>query len=140
VIFGIGALLRFRTALDNPKLTGKAIMVVVIGLACGMGSWLMAVFVTVFSWFLIFWLDSHVACQMRIRLDDEVDIKQAFTMIQSELATRRCRVQSHQIYKGKRQIVLLMHMPSDLDLKQLEFDLRAKLPNPDEVRFQVTVV
>ena len=39
VIFGIGALLRFRTLLDNPKLTGKAIMVVVVGLACGMGSW-----------------------------------------------------------------------------------------------------
>src|SRR5438067_3386367 len=39
VIFGIGALLRFRTLLDNPKLTGKAITVVVVGLACGMGSW-----------------------------------------------------------------------------------------------------
>ena len=50
VIFGIGALLRFRTALDNPKLTGKAITVVVVGLACGMGSWAMAVFVTAFSW------------------------------------------------------------------------------------------
>src|SRR5436309_13290242 len=33
VIFGIGALLRFRTVLDKPKLTGKAIMVVVVGLA-----------------------------------------------------------------------------------------------------------
>src|SRR5437867_361363 len=43
VIFGIGALLRFRTLLDNPKLTGKAITVVVVGLACGMGSWAMAV-------------------------------------------------------------------------------------------------
>ena len=36
VIFGIGALLRFRTVLDNPKLVGKAITVVVVGLACGM--------------------------------------------------------------------------------------------------------
>ncbi len=50
VIFGIGALLRFRTLLDNPKLTGKAITVVVVGLACGMGSWAMAVFVTAFTW------------------------------------------------------------------------------------------
>src|SRR6266568_2009109 len=49
VIFGIGALLRFRTLLDNPKLTGKAITVVVVGLACGMGSWAMAVFVTAFT-------------------------------------------------------------------------------------------
>src|SRR6266478_2545487 len=53
VIFGIGALLRFRTLLDNPKLTGKAIMVVVVGLACGMGSWAMAVFVTAFAWVLV---------------------------------------------------------------------------------------
>jgi len=37
VIFGIGALMRFRTLLDDPKLTVKAITVVVIGLACGMG-------------------------------------------------------------------------------------------------------
>jgi len=63
VIFGIGALLRFRTVLDNPKLTGKAIMVVVVGLACGMGSWAMAVFVTAFSWLLMFWLDSHSSCR-----------------------------------------------------------------------------
>ena len=41
VIFGIGALLRFRTVLDNPKLTVKAIIVVIVGLACGMGSWVM---------------------------------------------------------------------------------------------------
>src|SRR5215470_7904234 len=45
VIFGIGALLRFRTLLDNPKLTGKAIMVVVLGLACGMASCALRVFV-----------------------------------------------------------------------------------------------
>src|SRR5438034_6426681 len=70
VIFGIGALLRFRTLLDNPKLTGKAIMIVVVGLACGMGSWAMAVFVTAFSWLLVFWLDSHASCRIRIRLDD----------------------------------------------------------------------
>jgi hypothetical protein len=70
VIFGIGALLRFRTLLDNPKLTGKAMMVVVVGLACGMGSWAMAVFVTGFSWLLIFWLDSHSSCRVRIRLDE----------------------------------------------------------------------
>src|SRR5881409_636192 len=75
VIFGIGALLRFRTLLDNPKLTGKAIMVVVVGLAYGMGSWAMAVFVTAFSWLLLFWLDSHSSCRVRIRLDDGEDPK-----------------------------------------------------------------
>src|SRR5213078_16077 len=75
VIFGIGALLRFRTLLGNPKLTGKAIMIVVVGLACGMGSWAMAVFVTGFSWLLMFWLDSHSSCEVRIRLNNGADAK-----------------------------------------------------------------
>jgi len=52
VIFGIGSLVRFRTVLDNPKLTGKAIMVIVIGLACGMNQWAMAAFVTAVTWVL----------------------------------------------------------------------------------------
>src|SRR6476660_3531110 len=81
VIFGIGALLRFRTVLDNPKLTGKAIMVVVVGLACGMGSWTMAVFVTGFSWLLMFWLDSHSSCRVRIRLDQAEDPRPVFDAV-----------------------------------------------------------
>src|SRR5215470_17607371 len=85
VIFGIGALLRFRTLLDNPKLTGKAIMIVVVGLACGMGSWAMAVFVTAFSWLLMFWLDSHSSCEVRIRLDETEDPKPVFDAVQSLL-------------------------------------------------------
>src|SRR3954447_4211127 len=78
VIFGIGALLRFRTALDNPKLTGKAVMVVIIGLACGMGSWVMAVFVTAFTWVLVYHLDSHEGCRFRVRLDDPANAESLF--------------------------------------------------------------
>jgi len=140
VIFGIGALLRFRTVMDNPKLTGKAITVVVIGLACGMGSWTMAVFVTAFSWILIYWLDSHIACRIRIRLADEVDPKLVFGSVQSLLVARRCRLQNSAIYKRKRQMEFLLHIPADLDLRQLELDLRAKLPKPDDARINIEVV
>jgi hypothetical protein len=140
VIFGIGALLRFRTVLDNPKLTGKAITVVVIGLACGMGSWTMAVFVTLFSWVLIFWLDSHIACRIRIRLDEEVDPEQMFGAVQSLLASRGCSLQSSALYKGKRQLVYLLHIPAELDLRQLEIDVRAMLPKADDARIDIEVV
>src|SRR5262249_4893974 len=101
VIFGIGALLRFRTLLDNPKLTGKAIMVVVVGLACGMGSWAMAVFVTAFSWLLMFWLDSHSSCEVRIRLDDTEDPRPVFDAVQSLLISHKCKLQSSSLYEDK---------------------------------------
>jgi hypothetical protein len=140
VIFGIGALLRFRTALDNPKLTGKAIMVVVVGLACGMGSWTMAVFVTAFTWALVFWLDSHVGCRLRIRLDDEADAGLVYGAVQSLLVSRQCRLQSSELNEAKKQMVFLMLIPSALDPKRLEAEVREKLPRPEDARIDIRAV
>src|SRR6058998_3428133 len=140
VIFGIGALLRFRTLLDNPKLTGKAITVVVVGLACGMGSWAMAVFVTVFTWLLVFWLDSHSSCRVRIRLDDNVDPNPIFGMMQSLLVSHHCRLQSSALYEDKGQMVFLLYIPAKIDPRKLEAEVRAKLRKSDVSKIDVDVV
>lgn len=129
---------------DNPKLTGKAITVVVIGLACGMGSWVMAIFVTVFSWLLIFWLDSVTACEFRIRLANEADPKRTpavlFSNVQSFLVSRSCRVQGSPLYKGKKQVTFQLHIPAGLDLRQLELDVRAMLPEGDDARIDIDAI
>jgi hypothetical protein len=140
VIFGIGALLRFRTLLDNPKLTGKAIMVVVVGLACGMGSWAMAAFVTAFSWVLVYWLDSHSSCRVRIRLDDTEDPKPVFGMVQSLLVSHKCRLQSSALYEDKGQMVFLLYIPSGVDPRQLETEVREKLRKNRVSKISVDVV
>src|SRR5215211_223969 len=140
VIFGIGALLRFRTVLDNPKLTGKAIMVVVVGLACGMGSWAMAVFVTAFSWLLMFWLDSHTSCRVRIRLDDTEDPKPVFDAVQSLLVSHKCRVQSSSLYEDKGQMIFLLYLPTGVDPTRLEHEVRAKLRKNKVSKIAVDVV
>ena len=140
VIFGIGALLRFRTVLDNPKLTGKAIMVVVVGLACGMGSWAMAVFVTAFSWILVYWLDSHSSCRVRIRLDDTEDPKPVFGMVQSLLVSHKCRLQSSSLYEDKGQMVFLLYIPSGVDPRQLEAEVRSSLKKHNVSKIDVDVV
>jgi len=140
VIFGIGALLRFRTVLDNPKLTGKAIMVVVVGLACGMGSWAMAVFVTAFSWLLIYWLDSHASCRIRIRLSEDVDPQPVFGMVQSLLVSHRCRLQSSALYEDKGQMVFLLYIPAGVDPKKLEAEVRAKLGKSATSKISIDVM
>jgi hypothetical protein len=140
VIFGIGALLRFRTVLDNPKLTGKAITVVVVGLACGMGSWAMAVFVTAFSWGLLFWLDSHSSCRVRIRLDDGEDPKPVFGTVQSLLVSHKCRLQSSALYEDKGQMIFLLYIPSGIDPRQLEAEVRASLKKHNVSKINVDVV
>jgi hypothetical protein len=140
VIFGIGALLRFRTVLDNPKLTGKAIMVVVVGLACGMGAWAMAIFVTAFSWVLVYWLDSHASCRVRIRLDDDVDPKPIFGTVQSLLVSHRCKLQGSALYEDKGQMVFLLYIPAGIDPRKLEAEVRAKLRKADIAKIDIDVV
>jgi hypothetical protein len=140
VIFGIGALLRFRTLLDNPKLTGKAIMVVVVGLACGMGSWAMAVFVTAFSWLLMFWLDSHSSCEVRIRLDQTEDPRPVFDAVQSLLISHKCKLQSSSLYEDKGRMVFLLYLPIGVDPTRLEHEVRAKLRKNNVSKIAVDVV
>jgi hypothetical protein len=140
VIFGIGALLRFRTLLDNPKLTGKAIMVVVVGLACGMGSWAMAVFVTAFSWLLMYWLDSHSSCEVRIRLDQAEDPRPVFDAVQSLLISHKCKLQSSSLYEDKGRMVFLLYLPNGVDPTRLEHEVRSKLRKNQVSKITVDVV
>ena len=140
VIFGIGALLRFRTLLDNPKLTGKAIMVVVVGLACGMGSWAMAVFVTAFSWLLMFWLDSHSSCEVRVRLDETEDPRPVFDAVQSLLVSHKCKLQSSSLFEDKGRMEFLLYLPYGVDPTRLEHEVRSKLRKNNVSKISVDVV
>lgn len=133
VIFGIGALVRFRTVLDNPKLTGKAIMVIVIGLACGMNQWAMAAFVTAVTWLLIYWLDRHVSSRLKVRITGKQDIRVVYGDVQDFLRKHQCRVKAANIYETKRSMVFVSHVPADLDPVEFELNLRAKIGNDCEI-------
>ena len=140
VIFGIGALLRFRTVLDNPKLTGKAIMVVVVGLACGMGSWAMAVFVTGFSWVSSTGLIRTRVAGSESGSHDTEDPKPVFGTVQSLLVSHKCRLQSSALYEDKGQMVFLLYIPSGIDPRQLEAEVRSSLKKHHVSKITVDVV
>jgi uncharacterized membrane protein YhiD involved in acid resistance len=115
-------------------------MVVVIGLACGMGSWVMAVFVTAFTWLLVFWLESHVGCRLKVRLDADVDPQPVYGALQAFLVSRHCRLQSSELNEEKRQMTFLMLIPSALDPRLLEADVRSKLPQSEDARISIEAV
>jgi hypothetical protein len=84
-------------------------------------------------------LDSHIACQIEIRLAKEVNPKPVFDRVRALLVTHRCRLKSSALYEGKRRLVFLLHIPADLDLRQLELDVRAKLPASDDAQIKIEV-
>jgi hypothetical protein len=133
VIFGIGGLIRFRTVLDNPKLTGKAILVVVIGLACGLGEFAMAVFITIFAWLLVFWLDSSVGCRIRLKMTAAHNSKDVMLALLDLMRRHKVRVTAANDYEHKRQIVVLGKMPTQLDPIQFAATMRQRLPRGDDL-------
>jgi len=74
---------------------------------------------------------------MRIRLDDEVDAEPVFGAVHALLVSRQIRLQSSELNDAKKQMVFLMLVPSALDPKQLEAEVRSKLPNPEDARIDI---
>jgi hypothetical protein len=132
VIFGIGSLVRFRTALDDPKLTGKAIMVVVIGLACGMDQWALGGFVTLAAWILIYWLESHASVRLKIRVGGKQDARAVYGDVTEFLHKNRCRVKAANLCESKRSMVFVAQVPAELPASEMETVLRAKLAKAGE--------
>jgi len=137
VVFGIGGLIRFRTVLDNPKVTGKAIMVVVIGLACGLGQLAMGVFFTVFAWLLIFWLDSNVGFRLRLKLTSRCDPKSALLTVLDLVRRSGGRVSSTQEYEHKRQVVVIGKIPSGVDPVRFKAALLQKIAQGDDIEIDL---
>ena len=67
VIFGLGALFRFRTVMRSPQLTGQVILATLVGLACGLDMPYIAVIATVFDAGLTFLLQAHMTYLVDIR-------------------------------------------------------------------------
>ncbi len=133
VVFGIGGLIRFRTILDNPKITGKAIMVVVIGLACGLGEFAMGVFFTAFAWLLMFWLDSNVGFRVRLKLTARCDSKATLLALLDMIRRAGGRTASADDYQHKRQIVVTGRIPSSVDPVKFKASMANKLPMGDDI-------
>ena len=132
VIFGIGSLVRFRTALDDPKLTGKAIMVVVIGLACGMDQWALGGFVTLAAWVLIYWLESHASVRLKVAVSKKQDVRAVYGDVQEFLRNNRCRVKAANLYESKRSMVFVAQVPAELNASEMDAVLHARLAKAGE--------
>ena len=126
VIFGIGSLVRFRTALDDPKLTGKAIMVVVIGLACGMDQWALGGLVTLAAWILIYWLESHASVRLKIRVGGKQDARAVYGDVTEFLRKNRCRVKAASLCESKRSMVFVAQVPAELPASEMETVLQSQ--------------
>ena len=138
VIFGIGGLIRFRTVIGNPHATGRAILVVVVGLACGITQYLTAVLIAAAAWTVIWWLHAHRTAKVKVRLPLGADRQRAQLVAADALRRMRCKVQSQKEGQSGRTFSFVAQIPSAIDDDLLTKSLEATL-GPEVGRIEVEV-
>ncbi len=127
VIFGIGSLIRFRTVIGNPHMTGRAILVVVIGLACGLSQFVLAIVIAAAAWVVIWWLHARRAARIKVRLPVGADPARAQLIAADTLRRWKCRVQSQQASASGKSLTFIAQVPSALTDETLAHELESNL-------------
>ncbi|MCP5055991.1 MAG: hypothetical protein GY937_04605 [bacterium] len=92
VIFGIGGLMRFRSVVGGPDDTARTILAVVVGLACGLKFFPLAILATAFYWVGIWFGRSKVAYRLEVRRIPEERGREAAAAWKRALEASGCSV------------------------------------------------
>ena len=136
VVFGIGGIFRFRTRAGPPKQIGPTIEVVVVGLACGMMVFPLAIVLTALAWTLPFWFESRYAVSLQVKSLEGGGTAAAAARYGGVLERRGGNIVSVRMQRtGEFSIVA--KVPSDVNAAELEAELR-ELPTEGirEVRWE----
>ena len=123
VVFGIGALFRFRSGIGGPPLTSRAILVVMVGLACGLSQYVAALVIATASWILIWWLQARRGGEIKVRIPIGADRRKAEVVASLELANIGCRVRSLRAGASGRSFTMVLSIPAAIE----ELDIARRL-------------
>lgn len=127
VLFGIGALIRFRTVLRSASLTGRLIFVTLIGLSCGLDLPHVAVLVTLFGFALIFFLDARFTFKIYVRGLRNDSVTQSARAYREALEQENCRIVSERKDPNRGRVTFIIRS-AQVDVgKHLEASLESRV-------------
>ncbi len=127
VLFGIGGLFRFRTALRSASLTGRVIYVTLIGLSCGLDLPHVAALATAFGFVLIYVLHAHITYRIDVRALPSGRVAEAAAAYRGVLEQQGCRIMSEKKNPGKKSVTFIFRSARDLTRHHLEELVEAKI-------------
>jgi len=127
VLFGIGALIRFRTVLRSASLTGRLIFVTLIGLSAGLELPHVAILVTVFGYLLIYLLDARFTFRIEIRALNPESVVGAAAAYREILEQEDCRIISVKKNPDKGRVTFIIQSAKSDTCKHLEKTLETMI-------------
>lgn len=127
VLFGIGGLIRFRTVLYSPTLTGGVIFVTLIGLSCGLDLPHVAVLATAFSYVLIHLLNGRITYRISVSALPPERIAEAAAAYRKVLEQQGCRIKNEKKTPTKAKITFIFRAASKVSHGDLENALESQV-------------
>ena len=131
VVFGIGGLMRFRTDVGEAKDTGRVILAAIVGICCGVGSYLIAVLATGFGWLLIWRLERQAIGSVQVLGVDTLKMQASSDAYRKLLEQAGCSIVSESRNPKKSLIELVFTSSRAVDENALR---SAGEQLPDETR------
>ncbi|WP_425045323.1 hypothetical protein [Primorskyibacter sp. S87] len=128
VIFGIGALLRFRSNLDDPVDTVEMIVVTVLGLAVGLGLPVMAFLVAVVSWCFIWLGGRNAGVEISLKAADEAHSLEAANQVEQMASSAGWKLIRKHHVPGKSRVALLYVTSGGLSDARIESMISESVP------------
>lgn len=128
VIFGIGALLRFRSTLDNAIDTVEVILVTVIGLSVGLGLPVMAILLGVVGWGLIWAAGRRLGYEIILHCKGATLLAQGEAAVRALIADRGWTCVSTHHVPAKKTCEFILVVSGDTQPDDFENAVTANLP------------
>jgi hypothetical protein len=125
VVFGIGGLIRFRSAADSPRDTVRLIIVTLVGLIAGLGLMHFAVIIAAFTFVLIYVFDTRPPYRIRVEGMGKDRAANCAEVYRAILKGHGCRIIAEHHSLEKARIEFVFRLPRRSTRDRLDDELRA---------------
>ncbi|TPV92265.1 MAG: hypothetical protein B7733_26470 [Myxococcales bacterium FL481] len=121
VVFGIGGLMRFRTDMGDAKDTGRVMLVAIVGICCGVQSFLVATLATACGWLLIMFLERQVVGGLDVMQVQPASVDASSTAYRALISDAGCRIIGERKSPNPKRpaISLVFTVPARVDRQAL---------------------
>lgn len=120
VVFGIGGLIRFRTALPSAIETGRLIFITLIGLSAGLDLPHLAVLATAFGFGMKFLLERKLTYRIRVKGVEEEDIEKVAAAYLSALEHQQFKIVREKRNLAKKEIAIIFQTSARVTREEIE--------------------
>lgn len=124
---GLGLVARPKTGATSAFSTGQAMLALLIGLACGLSQYAVAIIACGACWAAVWMLEARRGAEVRVRLAPGADREKAEIIASHALRAARCHVRSLRAGASGRSFTLGLGVPHSLEDGEVCQRLRERL-------------